>query len=429
MRRRLALLVAATMSLVLIAFLVPLAILLRAVAADRAVTAATAEVQTLTSLVATADNTTRALQTTVDQLNVTDPVTVYLPDGTIVGAPVPRTPGVQLAALQGSITVAETNGREILVAVQGLRGGTAVVRTFVDQAELSRGLQSAWLVLVLLGILLLTLGVIVADRLARSMVHPVDELAAVSHQLASGDLDARARPGGPAEVRAVASALNHLAARIRELVWQEREAVADISHRLRTPLTALRLDAESLRHPEDAIRISSHVETLEREVTALIEDARSRDTGPGACDAAEVVAERTAFWSVLAQDQDRPMAVAAVLGPLPVAVGKAELAACLDALLGNVFAHTPEGTPYVVRLAALAGGGAHLVVEDEGPGFRDAMVVPRGASGAGSTGLGLDIARQTALASGGSFTVTRVSPRGTRIVIELGPPGAPDTNS
>jgi len=424
MRRRLAVLVAATMSLVLIAFLVPLAILLRAVAADRAVTAATAEVQTLTSLVATADNTTRALQTTVDQLNVTDPVTVYLPDGTIVGAPVPRTPGVQLAALQGSITVAETNGREILVAVQGLRGGTAVVRTFVDQAELSRGLQSAWLVLVLLGILLLTLGVIVADRLARSMVHPVDELAAVSHQLASGDLDARARPGGPAEVRAVASALNHLAARIRELVWQEREAVADISHRLRTPLTALRLDAESLRHPEDAIRISSHVETLEREVTALIEDARSRDTGPGACDAAEVVAERTAFWSVLAQDQDRPMAVQTVPGPLPVAVGKAELAACLDALLGNVFAHTPDGTPYLVRLARAAEGGAHLVVEDEGPGFPDATVVPRGASGAGSTGLGLDIARQTAQASGGSFTVTRANPCGARIVIELGPPGA-----
>jgi signal transduction histidine kinase len=421
------LLVAATMSLVLIAFLVPLAILLRTVAADRAVTAATAQVQTLTSLVATADNP-RALQPVVDQLNVTDPVTVYLPDGTIVGAPVPQTPGVQLAARQGSITVAETNGREILVAVQGLRGGTAVVRTFVDQAELSRGLRSAWLVLVLVGILLLTLGVVVADRLARSMVRPVDELAAVSHRLASGDLDARARPGGPAEVRAVASALNHLAARIRELVWQEREAVADISHRLRTPLTALRLEAESLPRPDDASRINGHVETLEREVTALIEDARSRDGGPGVCDAAEVVAERTAFWSVLAQDQDRPMAVATVPGPLPVAVGKAELAACLDALLGNVFAHTPEGTPYVVRLARPAGGGAHLVIEDEGPGFRDAMVVSRGASGAGSTGLGLDIARQTAQASGGSFTATRTSPHGSRIVIELGPPGAPDSN-
>jgi signal transduction histidine kinase len=417
-------LVAAAMSLVLIAFLVPLALLLRSVAADRAVTAATAEVQSLTSLVATTVENPRALQPAVDTLNASDPVTVYLPDGTILGAPVPRTPGVQLAALQGSITIAESNGREILVAVQGLRGGTAVVRTFVDEAELTRGVHSAWLVLVILGVLLLALGVFVADRLARSMVRPVDELAAVSRRLASGDLDARARPSGPGEVRAVASALNQLAARIRELVWQEREAVADVSHRLRTPLTALRLDAESLRHPDDASRISGHVEILQREVTALIEDARSRDSRPGACDAAEVVGERTAFWSVLAQDQDRPMAVQTVPGPLPVAVGKAELAACLDALLGNVFAHTPDGTPYLVRLARAAEGGAHLLVEDEGPGFPDATVVPRGASGARSTGLGLDIARQTAQASGGSFTVTRANPRGARIVIELGPPGA-----
>jgi signal transduction histidine kinase len=118
------------------------------------------------------------------------------------------------------------------------------------------------------------------------------------------------------------------------------------------------------------------------------------------------------------------MAVQTVPGPLPVAVGKAELAACLDALLGNVFAHTPDGTPYLVRLARAAEGGAHLLVEDEGPGFPDATVVPRGASGARSTGLGLDIARQTAQASGGSFTVTRANPRGARIVIELGPPGA-----
>ena len=423
MRRRLTLLVAAAMSLVLIAFLVPLALLLREVAADRATTAATSRVQSLTSLVATSDS--RTLRPAVDQLNTADgpPVTVYLPDGTILGENETRSPGVQLAAIQGSITVEEDGGREILVAVQGLPQGTAVVRTFVEQADLSRGLQSAWLVLGLLGIVLLALGVVVADRLARTIVHPVDELAAVSHQLASGDLEARARPGGPAEVRAVASALNQLAARIRELVLQERESVADVSHRLRTPLTALRLDAESLHDPEDASRIGGHVETLEREVTALIEEARNRNAGPAACDAAQVVAERTAFWSVLAQDQDRPMIVDIAPGPLPVAASKPDLAACLDALLGNVFAHTPEGTPYAVRLSAHHGGGALLVVEDQGPGFREAAVGARGASGAGSTGLGLDIARRTAEASGGSFTVTPAGQRGARIFLELGPPG------
>ncbi|MFI5590261.1 HAMP domain-containing protein [Amycolatopsis sp. NPDC051758] len=419
MRRRLAVLVAAAMSLVLAAFLVPLAILLSSVTADRAVTAATAKAQSLTSLVATAE--AAALRPAVDQLNTTagHPVTVFLPDGTVLGAPSPRTPGVALAAAQGSsLTVEDAGGREILVAVQGLPRGTAVVRAFVDRAELTRGLGAAWLVLAALGVLLLALGVFVADWLARSIVRPVHELAAVSRRLAEGDLDARARPGGPAEVRSVAAALNLLAARIRDLVRQEREAVADISHRLRTPLTVLRLDAESLTDPAEAERITGHAESLERQVTALIDQARARDSAPGSCDAVAVVGARAEFWSVLAQDQDRPVTVLLDPGPLPVAVGEPELAACLDALLGNVFAHTPEGTGYAIRLAATP-DGVRLEVSDEGPGF-DNGVLTRGASGAGSSGLGLDIARQTARASGGTFAVTQVRPHGARIVLELG---------
>ncbi|WP_027944131.1 HAMP domain-containing sensor histidine kinase [Amycolatopsis taiwanensis] len=424
MRKRLALLVAAAMSLVLIAFLVPMAILLRSVTADRAVTTATAKAQSLTSLIATADAQT--VQAAVDQLNAMAgyPVTVFLPDSTVVGASSARTPGVQLAELQGSIIVAEAGGREILVAVEGLAQGTAVVRVFVSQAELTRGLGSAWLVLAVLGLVLLALGVVVADRLARSVVRPVHELAAVSHGLASGNLDARARPSGPAEVRAVAAALNHLAARIRELIRQEREAVADISHRLRTPLTVLRLDAESLDDPGAAERITGHAEALEREISAIIQQARDRDSGPGACDAAEVVAERARFWSVLAQDQDRHSTMDIVPGPVPVAVGRTELAACLDALLGNIFAHTPESTSYAIRLSVPAGGGALLVVEDTGPGFTVDAPVSRGTSGAGSTGLGLDIARRTARASGGTFTVAQAHPHGARIVLKLGPPGS-----
>jgi signal transduction histidine kinase len=415
------LLLAAAMSLVLVAFLVPLALLLREVAADRAVTAATARAQSLTSVVTTEGR--QALQPAVDQLNTTGdyPVTVYLPNGTVVGDPVPSTPGVRLAALRGSITVTQPGQREILIAVQGLPGGTAVVRTVVDDAELTHGLVSAWLVLVLLGLVLLVLGVVLADRLARSIVRPIGDLATVSHRLASGDLAARTRPDGPGEVRAVASALNHLATRIGDLVVQEREAVADISHRLRTPLTAFRLEAEALRDPEDAARIGRHAENLERAVTALIEAARSRDSGPGVCDAVRVIAERTEFWSPLAQDEHRTMAVESVPGPLPIAVGAEEFAACVDALIGNVFAYTPEGTWFAVRLTRHSRGGTRLVVEDGGPGFGGGAAPTRGSSGGGSTGLGLDIAARTAQASGGSLTLGTGA--GAKVVLELGPPG------
>ena len=65
--------------------------------------------------------------------------------------------------------------------------------------------------------------------------------------------------------------------------------MADLSHRLRTPLTALRLDAEALRDPDEAERISSDVDALERAVTQAINDARRSATTQGAeetsCDA------------------------------------------------------------------------------------------------------------------------------------------------
>jgi signal transduction histidine kinase len=246
----------------------------------------------------------------------------------------------------------------------------------------------------------------------------------VSMQLAAGDLDARAARGGPSEVREVARSLNHLAERIRDLIWQERESIADLSHRLRTPLTALRLEAEAAEPPESGGRLTAQVHALEHAVTALIEDARRRSGGPGSCDAAGVTGERVAFWLVLAEDQGRVMHTDLWPGPLLAGVAAGDLAACLDALLGNVFAHTPEGARFTVALRPRDGGGALISVADTGPGFGAGDPVQRGASGGGSTGLGLDIARQTAEASGGSLTVRNAEGGGAQVIIELGPPQA-----
>jgi signal transduction histidine kinase len=429
-RRRLALLVAAAMTLVLVSLLVPLALLVQRAAAERAVTQAVVEVQSLSVLVATTDRTVLGLS--IDRLNASaaHPVTVFLPDGTTVGAAVPRTPAVELAARGGSFSVAEPAGREIVVAVQGLPDGTAVIRTFVPASELSRGVRRAWLILAVLSVVLLTLGVAVADRLGANLVRPMGELARVSHRLASGELDARASASGTREVRAVARALNHLADRIRDLLRQERERVADISHRMRTPLTALRLDAESLRDPDEAARIVAHVAALDRALTGVIEHARRPALPPRPAgsvpvrwaDATQVVAARAAFWAVLAEDQGRPMQVTVPDRPRPVGADPAELAACVDALLGNVFAHTPDGSAFAVRLTAQPSGGALLVVDDGGPGIEDVERVRRGVSGAGSTGLGLDIVRRTAAASGGTLSFTRSPLGGARVTVALGPP-------
>src|SRR3954462_13451203 len=106
-------------------------------------------------------------------------------------------------------------------------------------------------------------------------------------------------------------------------------------------------------------------DNLERAVTAVIQQARRRAADrPAGCDATAVVADRVAFWAVLAEDTDRDVRRELPRGPLPVAIPADELAAALDALLGNVFAHTPDGTAFGVSLALRPGGGAVLIVDD-----------------------------------------------------------------
>ncbi|MGW6008343.1 sensor histidine kinase [Streptomyces sp. NPDC055210] len=424
MRRRLTLLVAATMCLALLAFVVPLALLLRTVAQDRATVAANADAQSLVSLVGTADPAT--LRTSVEHVaaGARGPLTVFLADGSVLGTPVARTSAVRLAGLAGvSRTVERADGREIVVAVLGRPDGTAVIRAFVPAAELTRGVTQAWLVLAGLGVALLLLGLLVADRLSRALVSPISDLSAVSHRLARADLTARARPDGPPELREVAGALNHLADRIQELLREEREQVADLSHRLRAPLTSLRLEAESLTGT-DAARITARVDAMERAVTGLISQARHRPEADAhaQCDAASALRDRVAFWTVLAEDTGRAVTLdVAAEGPLPVGVPADELAAAVDALLGNVFAHTPDGTAFSVTLSPRPGGGAVLTVADDGPGL-SADLAQRGTSLGGSTGLGLDIARRAAQSSGGRMTLTTGRSGGARVTLELGSP-------
>ena len=291
----------------------PLALLVRTVAAERAVLAATADAQALTALVAVADPASLAVA--VAQVDATSPsqVSVFPAGGGVLGAPAPRTPLVELAARGNSASGTVEGGREIVFAVRDPAGRTGVIRTFVTDAALTAGVGRAWLLLAGLGVVLLAVGLLVADRLARSLVRATIDVAAVSHRLARGELDARADPAAPVEVGVVAGALNTLAGRISELLREERETVADLSHRVRTPLTALRLDAEALRQPEDAARIGAGVDAVQRAVSSVIDAARRRATDTAECDAAAVVAERVAFWSVLAEDTERDVRTDLVL--------------------------------------------------------------------------------------------------------------------
>jgi signal transduction histidine kinase len=427
MRLRITLLVLATSSLVLVSFLLPLALLVRTFAAERATGSATAQAQWLAPLVATlAPEDLRLTIARVNAQNAGEPTTVFLPSGEVLGSPAQRTSSVRLAMHGRSFTGRVAGGEEILVSVQGLPRGTAVVRTFVPDTKLRQGVSHEWLLLGVIGIGLLGLSVAVATLLARSLLMPLGAVARASELLADGDLSARAPYDGPPEIRHVSNGLNRLAARIGELLMHERETLADLSHRLRTPLTALRIDAESLRDESEMTQLIADVDELTRTVNEIIREARRPSAAGGrvACDAVEVVRERTNFWQALAEDQDRYMAVEIDSDWLPVRAPAQDLAACVDILLENVFAHTPEGAAFGVRLSARANGGAWLTVADDGPGFGGDYAA-RGTSGAGSTGLGLDIARRIAESSGGSLTIGRAPRGGAAITVALGPTAPP----
>jgi signal transduction histidine kinase len=392
MRRRLALLVAATTSVVLLAFLLPAAVLVSRAAESTAVSSATGRSQAVVSAVAAG----------ADRAEV-DALAQQLAD---LGLTV--TVSEEATTTRARATVTRTgDGAALLRQPVLVDDRVLVVETVVPRDQLRDGVTRAWSVLGLLGVVLIVLSLLVADRLARTITRPITELAGTADRLAHGDLSARVEPSGPPEVREVGSAINLLAGRISELLASEREAVADLSHRLRTPITALRLDVDSLPPGPERERLAGSVDELTRQ------EARA--------DARAVVAERVAFWTPLAEEEGREVQLQLADQPCPVRTSPGDLEAALDALLGNVIAHTPEGTTLTVALRP-DGDGALIVVSDEGPGFADNEVVRRGESRAGSTGLGLDIARRTAAASGGDLRIGRAPGGGARVSMRLGPP-------
>jgi len=428
MRRKIGLLVAATTSAVIIAFLIPLAMLVRTLAEDRAIAGASQEAQGVATLVAGVKDESQLvnLVNLVDQES-TRATSALMPDGTLIGTPPPAAAlnaGVISRARAGEafILLGDQNAQVVVPVVT--ERGTVVVRTVVTNSSLQAGVATAWLTFAGLGAVLMVLAVVAADLLGRRVSGPVSELAAVAHRLRAGELDARAVPRGPVETVELGTALNLLADRIGQLLTAEREAVADLSHRLRTPVTALRLDAEAVREPELADRLHAHIANLERTVDAVVKDARRpvRSTVGRSCDAASVVRDRVAFWSALAADQDRDLAISIPSVVTPVAMDSADLIDVVDALVDNVFAHTPDGTDFAVSLTGSELRLVRLEVSDSGPGAANRDVAKRGHSTADSTGLGLDIARRAAIAAGGELVIGSSPSGGMLVVVTLGVP-------
>jgi signal transduction histidine kinase len=422
MRRQLAVMAAATTSMVVLAFLIPLALLVQTVVRDRALSAAELQAHSLAPLLATEHDPT-TLSSAIRSVSSAGPgrVTVFLADGSVLGDAETADANVAQARQGRAFTTSVPDGMLVLVPVLISDGSTAVVEVRVPSSALDQGVATAWLILGALGIALIALAGLVADLLARTVVTPTRGLAIAAHDLAQGLIETRVDPAGPPELVEVSGAFNLLAARIGELLAAERAAAADLSHRLRTPMTALRLDIEQLGNGDDGARLSQDLEELERVVSSVIRELRrqTRDVAGSVADLAEVARERVAFWAALADEQDRPYRAEIETGTALVRIPRDDLEAVLDAVIDNVFAHTPERTAFKVSLRPAGPARVRLTVEDDGPGIAAAEAVS-GESDRRSTGLGLDIVRRAAESTGGTLVVGSGPAGGARVEVEFG---------
>ena len=185
-----------------------------------------------------------------------------------------------------------------------------------------------------------------------------------------GNLAARAPLDGPPELQQLAREFNDMVVKLDALLRSQDEFVADASHQLRTPLTALRLRLENLAR-EDVTRSDElepaivEVERLSSLVDGLLTLARAdRATSePIALDAGAAIAERVEAWSALASEQAVQLS-AQVEGRPFAAVTAGRIEQVLDNLLANALEVSPAGSS--VDVAAARSG----VGRDRGPRSR-----------------------------------------------------------
>ena len=350
------------------------------------------------------------------------------------------------AALAGRITSgtrrSETLDQELLyvgvpVASSGRVWGA--IRITFPTSGVDERVRRYWATLLAVALVCLLVAAFLAVALARSVTRPLRLLEEAAVRLGHGDLGARTRgEDGPREIRLLQRTFNDTAARLEELVGAQEAFVADVSHGLRTPLTALRLRLDNLEadvrkglKPEVGAALDE-VLRLSRTVEQLLALARA-DRAEGApnlepVDLGALLRERQDAWSPLVADRGLQLEVR-VDTPRRALAQHDHLSEILDNLFANaVDASPPGGT---VTVAAEPGPDPQrllLTVTDGGPGlspelrerafdrFRTSGPVP---GGLGGSGLGLAISRRLARADGGDIVLEAAATGGVRAVVTV----------
>jgi len=317
--------------------------------------------------------------------------------------------------------------------------GAVVLRASVTAA--ADDVRRSWFA-VLAGALLVTLaGAGLALGATRWVLAPMRRL-----DRAVGDLTAGLRPvhadlAGPPELRQLTAGVNRMSDAVTAALDQQRRLLADTSHQMRNPMTALRLrvDALGASVPESAGRAyRGAVGELDR-LEALLDDLLTLATaehragelsvsGDGAsCDAAAVAEAQTHLWQPVAERAGVALRFAGE--PARAAATDAEVAQVLDVLLDNALKYAPDAE--VTVTCAVQEESVVLTVRDTGPGLSAEELAHAQARfwraerhrDLAGTGLGLAIAERLAAGRGGRIDLTAARPHG--LVVRVSLPEAP----
>nr|WP_208406351.1 HAMP domain-containing sensor histidine kinase [Amycolatopsis granulosa] len=316
--------------------------------------------------------------------------------------------------------------------------GAVVLRASVAAA--ADDVRRSWFA-VLAGAVLVTLaGAGLALGAARWVLGPLRRLDRAVGTLTAGLRPVHADLAGPPELRQLAAGFNRMSDTVTAALDQQRRLVADTSHQMRNPMTALRLRVDALEPslPESAsATYAGAVGELDR-LEALLDDlltlaAAEHRAGELAvsgeaacCDAAAVARAQTHLWQPLAERAGVTLRFGpAPAGPVRAAATEAELAQVLDVLVDNALKYAPGAE--VTVSCVLEGPWAVVSVRDSGPGLAPDELARaqsrfwradrhRGLPG---TGLGLAIAERLAAGRGGRVELRAAHPRGLVVRVLL----------
>jgi signal transduction histidine kinase len=294
-----------------------------------------------------------------------------------------------------------------------------------------------WSLVAAAGLLALGLGVVVALPIVRWVLRPVQRLDEGTGRVAAALLrgaapDPVADGSGPPELRRLSDSFDRMARTVVQAYGAQRAFVADASHQLRNPLTALRLRLSNLDgrvEPgavEDQVAALEEAERLSTLLDGLLALARAERTAPlELIEVDPAVADRIEAWRPLAEHTGLRLARTGerglrALGP----AGAVETV--LDAVLDNAVKFTPRGGTVTVHTAR-GDGRVTIAVRDSGPGIApeeldravDRFWRSPSQSNVEGSGLGLAIAARTLELAGGELRLELPADGGLRVVAEL----------